>query len=363
MRKKIEILKMPKWGMTMAEGNIVSWLKVEGDCLAKGEEIVEIETDKITNVIEVEHMTHLRKILVPAGKTAKCGEPLAILSNEVLSDEEISSMVETDNLNTDVVEKLPEEIFVEVEDIKIRVVTRLSKTDSLPVILLHGFGADASSWQLVESHLLEKYSLHTIELPSHGGSSISTNRTSVSDLTEIVSQTVLTLAPDGCHVIGHSLGGVLAITVAKKLSPMIKSATLIAPAGVGKEINKGFLQSFIAAKKRREMKQVLGLLVENSNLITSHMVEKALMAGRIDGAKEALTKISEDLIKQTQNRSVEKIFEELNCSVKVICGEKDFIVPVAQFDCEIIKGVGHMPHLEAPAEVNKIIEEHIKENC
>ena len=44
MRKKIEILKMPKWGMTMAEGNIVSWLKVEGDCLAKGEEIVEIET-------------------------------------------------------------------------------------------------------------------------------------------------------------------------------------------------------------------------------------------------------------------------------------------------------------------------------
>ena len=121
--------------------------------------------------------------------------------------------------------------------------------------------------------------------------------------------------------------------------------------------------SFIAAKKRREMKQVLGLLVENSNLITSHMVEKALMAGRIDGAKEALTKISEDLIKQTQNRSVEKIFEELNCSVKVICGEKDFIVPVAQFDCEIIKGVGHMPHLEAPAEVNKIIEEHIKENC
>ncbi len=362
MNKKIEILKMPKWGMTMVEGNVVAWLKEEGDSFEKGEEILEIETDKITNVIEAENTTQLQKILVPAGKTAKCGEPLAILSNEALSDVEISSMIETNNFSDDSDEKLPEERFVLVEDLKIRVVTRLSKTNGLPVILIHGFGADASSWQLVESHLLENYSLHTIELPSHGGSSIALNHTSVTDLTKVVSQAVSNLAPNGCHLIGHSLGGLLAITVAKKLSPMIKSATLIAPAGLGQEISRDFLQRFITVKKRREMKEVLALLVENSNLITSHMIEKALMAGRIDGATEALTKISEDMIKQSQNGSVKKIFEKLNCSLKVIWGSKDLVVPVAESNCEIIEGVGHMPHIEAPAKVNKIIEEHIKEN-
>ena len=39
---------MPKNGMDMTEGTIVRWLKNEGDPVAKGEAVMEIETDKIT---------------------------------------------------------------------------------------------------------------------------------------------------------------------------------------------------------------------------------------------------------------------------------------------------------------------------
>mgnify|MGYP001160141927 CR=1 FL=1 len=362
MNKEVEILKMPKWGMTMTEGTVVSWLKEEGDSLQTGEEIVEIETDKITNVIESERTTYLRKIIVPAGKTVKCGDPLAIVSNEILSVEEISSMIESDSSKSNVLEDLSQESYIEIENLSIRVMTRLTETDNLPVILLHGFGADASSWQLVESHLVDKYSLHTIELPCHGGSSISFKHTSVEALTSVLSKAVSTLAPEGCHLVGHSLGGMLAITLAKTLVPLIRSVTLIAPAGVGQEINKDFLKTFVSAKKRREMKQALALLVENSNLITSNMVEKALMVGRIDGASEALTKMSEDMLEQIEGRTVARSLKNLNCSVKIIWGERDLIIPVAVPDCEIIDGAGHMPHLESPKIVNEMIEKHLREN-
>ncbi|ERM92804.1 hypothetical protein O163_03195 [Caldanaerobacter subterraneus subsp. yonseiensis KB-1] len=43
---------MPKLGLTMTEGRVDRWLKREGEKVKKGEEIVEISTDKITNVVE-----------------------------------------------------------------------------------------------------------------------------------------------------------------------------------------------------------------------------------------------------------------------------------------------------------------------
>ena len=43
---------MPKWGMTMEEGKVTDWLISEGEVVSEGDEIVEIETDKISNVVE-----------------------------------------------------------------------------------------------------------------------------------------------------------------------------------------------------------------------------------------------------------------------------------------------------------------------
>ena len=52
MSKRLDAVTIPKWGIEMTEGTIVAWHKEEGDTVKAGEEIVDIETDKIVNSFE-----------------------------------------------------------------------------------------------------------------------------------------------------------------------------------------------------------------------------------------------------------------------------------------------------------------------
>ena len=62
-------ITMPQLGLTMTEGTVSSWLKQEGDPVKKGDEIVEIETDKISNVVEAHEDGVLLKIVAQEGDT------------------------------------------------------------------------------------------------------------------------------------------------------------------------------------------------------------------------------------------------------------------------------------------------------
>ena len=71
---------MPKWGHTMTEGKITRWLKQEGDSVEKGEELFEVETEKITNTVEATASGILFQIVVPEGSTADVSAVVAILA-------------------------------------------------------------------------------------------------------------------------------------------------------------------------------------------------------------------------------------------------------------------------------------------
>ena len=100
-------IEMPRMDMEMQEGTVARWLKAEGDSVAQGEVIAEIETDKA--IVEVEAPTGgvLRQIAVEEGTTTPVGSVLGIIT---APDEEMptpdslrSSSTETqrDNLSDD----------------------------------------------------------------------------------------------------------------------------------------------------------------------------------------------------------------------------------------------------------------------
>jgi pyruvate dehydrogenase E1 component beta subunit len=77
-----EIL-MPALSPTMEEGTLAKWLKAEGDTIAAGDIIAEIETDKATMEFEAVDEGILGRILVPAGTAGvKVNSPIAVLIEE-----------------------------------------------------------------------------------------------------------------------------------------------------------------------------------------------------------------------------------------------------------------------------------------
>src|SRR5688572_18255333 len=59
---------MPKLGLTMLAGTVTQWLKREGDAVAKGEPLLEIESEKVSFTVEAPADGLLRRIAVPDGE-------------------------------------------------------------------------------------------------------------------------------------------------------------------------------------------------------------------------------------------------------------------------------------------------------
>lgn len=85
-----ETINMPKLGFDMAEGTLVRWLKKEGETVAKGDVLAEIETDKATVEVESSASGVVRKLLVDEGAVVPVNTPIAIVG---AADEKIEETV------------------------------------------------------------------------------------------------------------------------------------------------------------------------------------------------------------------------------------------------------------------------------
>ena len=93
MSKKIEALTMPKWGIEMEEGKLTEWLIEEGSSFAKGDALLVVETDKISNEIEAEFDGLFRKKLVDVDGTYPVGALLAVFASDEITDEEVDQFI------------------------------------------------------------------------------------------------------------------------------------------------------------------------------------------------------------------------------------------------------------------------------
>ncbi|XP_058087182.1 dihydrolipoyllysine-residue acetyltransferase component 5 of pyruvate dehydrogenase complex, chloroplastic [Magnolia sinica] len=87
IRSKIREIFMPALSSTMTEGKIVSWIRSEGEKLAKGDSVVVVESDKADMDVETFYDGYLAAIIVDEGGVAAVGSAIALLAE---SEEEIS---------------------------------------------------------------------------------------------------------------------------------------------------------------------------------------------------------------------------------------------------------------------------------
>ncbi|MEM9532787.1 MAG: dihydrolipoamide acetyltransferase family protein [Pseudomonadota bacterium] len=91
MSSRIVPLAIPKWGIEMAEGTVNRWLKAEGDAVAKGEELVEIESDKIVNALECPADGVLRRRIADEGESLGVGSLIGVIAGADASDEQVEA--------------------------------------------------------------------------------------------------------------------------------------------------------------------------------------------------------------------------------------------------------------------------------
>ncbi len=100
-----------------------------------------------------------------------------------------------------------------------------NKGDSL--VMLHGWGMNSGAWETIRPALESKYLMHWVDLPGYGENT-AVSAKSMEDIVNKISPHI----PQGAHLLGWSLGGLVAQAIIEKLSKnksiIIKSLTLIA---------------------------------------------------------------------------------------------------------------------------------------
>src|SRR4029077_15836507 len=93
MNGRIIPLSLPKWGLLMTEGTLVSWRAAVGARLAAGDPVADIESEKIVNELETHEPGILRRQLVQAGETCPVGALIGVMTEGDVSDADIDAFV------------------------------------------------------------------------------------------------------------------------------------------------------------------------------------------------------------------------------------------------------------------------------
>jgi pyruvate dehydrogenase E2 component (dihydrolipoamide acetyltransferase) len=363
-------LGMPKWGLSMREGALVAWLAEEGAELGLGDEVAEVETEKINGVVECPAAGVLRRRVAQVGDVVPVGGLLGVLADLSVPDAEIDAFV-AEFQATFVPEAEEEEAGPATETVTAggRAIRYLRRGEGeQQAVLIHGFGGDLTTWLFNHEALATPdRSVYALDLPGHGGSAKDVGSGSLEELAGATGAALDALGLGRIHLVGHSLGGAVAASLALERPERAASVTLVASAGLGPEINGEFIRGFVEAEGRRELKPVLELLFANPGVVTREFVEEVLRTKRLDGVAEALQAIAGSCFPGgRQALALADRLAETDTPLLAIWGAEDKIVPPAhaaalpkRAQVEVLVDAGHMPQMEAAHEVNRLIGEFI----
>ncbi|HEX7075512.1 MAG TPA: acetoin dehydrogenase dihydrolipoyllysine-residue acetyltransferase subunit [Hyphomicrobiaceae bacterium] len=362
----IKAIRMPKWGLAMEEGTIVGWLKQIGESVKEGEEIVEIETTKITNVLEATESGRLVRIVGDVGEVLPVGSIIAVLADGDASDAEIDEYISAQPA-VDVAEKdaaAANALKVETWDVGGRNISVASAGAGQPIVLLHGYSGDFNNWMFTIEDLKSIGRVIAPDLPGHGASAKKMVDGSLGELAGIVAETLKALEVENAWVVGHSLGGAVAQRLALDHPGLVKGLVLVCSAALpGTEVSADFLDDVINAERARDVKAALQWLVADPDLVGREMVDGVLKYLRLDGAREALKVIRDRMLAGDDFSALQKSLDRLPPTL-VIAGHNDQIVgrPLqdqlpGNWDVEWMDA-GHLPQLEKAAAFNAILRRH-----
>ncbi len=232
--------------------------------------------------------------------------------------------------------------------------------DGPAILLLHGFGADRLSWLVNQQALAAAGRVYALDLPGHGQTPL-TGPGHLDDLAGAVEKAIEGSEIGPAHVVAHSLGAAVAVTLAAARPDLVRSLALIAGAGLGRAVDERFLSDYPKCASAEAMEALLRRLVTRPRLVSRQMATRALEQLEAPGAREGLIVIANEL------RRIDPVIEPSFQAVArsslpriAVWGAADAIIPLdparlGRFGAEsfILPDAAHLPHIESPRLVNQ----------
>lgn len=239
------------------------------------------------------------------------------------------------------------------------------KGQGVPIVLIHGFTADSQSWAPFEKALGPHRPLIRIDLPGHGKSPKRRVR-NFAELARMMVEAFDDATRDlaAVHVLGHSLGGALAIALADIRGRKVASLSLISPAGLGPEVDADALGGIVRATRAESLAPWLRRLTATPEGISDDYARAAMASRKDPGLRAAQADMMAALFPDgVQAFDLRAAVERLQCPAQILWGRQDHILPNrhalaarGDYAMHLLKGAGHVPQIECPDRVALIVQ-------
>jgi pimeloyl-ACP methyl ester carboxylesterase len=259
-----------------------------------------------------------------------------------------------------------------------------TEAGSGPVLLLiHGMGGSSENWRAVIEPLALDHTVIVPNLPGHGGSSPGGDY-SVGGLAAGLRDLLLVLGQDRATLVGHSLGGGIAMQFAYQFPEILERLVLVSSGGLGPEVSPLLRAAalpgagpFIAttaplvgaldARLRRAEIGGRPLSTDLSEVVHGY----ALLSDRQRRAAFLSTVRSVIGIGGQKVSAVDRLYLAEAVPVLIVWGARDHLVPAHHADhahreirgsrLEVFEDAGHLPQLEEPARFVEVLERFLAE--
>lgn len=228
------------------------------------------------------------------------------------------------------------------------------------LLLLHGFGESLLAWRSLVDPLAKHFRVVAVDVPPFGVSDKPSGDYSIGSMTDRLNRLVDRWIPGPLVVIGHSMGGELAVAMALSRPTRVNALVLIAPAGIAIGMG-GFLDTVRAGKASA----IAWWEASRSFLLPIHDAEWLQEpAGRSEYdpfTDERFRPAVERLLKDFDFVALRGQFGHLGQPTLLIWGDEDPVIPF-RIGEELARTIPcvkwvplqnrlHRPHVEAPNEV------------
>jgi pimeloyl-ACP methyl ester carboxylesterase len=240
------------------------------------------------------------------------------------------------------------------------------------VVLLHGFLGNSNCWKETMEVLKKQYTVLAPDLLGHGKSEGVGYVHTMELMAEAVAQIISSLKIRKYHLLGHSMGGYVALALAEQKPDSLRSLILLNSTAAADDRSRKQSRTQFIDLVKQERKRALDLLIPTFFLPEVDKIHYKIRQYRNMAEAISVKNIVAAVEGMKQRRQREIILQFATYNYLIMGGEKDSILSYKELQNQarlneqgsfiLMKDTGHMAFWEEPGMFYKLLLQHLKNN-